>query len=61
MRKIFVHSFVIDVATTRGITRFSWAGDGRKLRQVIAGKISDWQQAWVIVDGRSSQVSTLYR
>ena len=61
MRKIFVHSFVIDVATTRGITRFSWMGDGRNLREIITGKISDWLQAWVIVDGRSSQVSTLYR
>ena len=61
MGKIFVHSFVIDVATTRGMTRFTWMGDGRKLRQIIADKVADWQQAWVIVDGRSSQVSMLYR
>ena len=61
MSEIFVHSFVIDVATTRGMTRFAWVGDGRKLRQVIAARVPTWAQAWVVVDGVASQVSTLYR
>ena len=60
MSKIFVHSFVIDIATTSGITRFRWTGDGRQLRKVIAQRVPDWSQAWAIVDG-TGNVSTLYR
>ena len=59
MAKIFHHSFIIDIATTRGMSRFHWTGDGRKLRKVITARVSDWQQAWVIIDKNELAV-TIY-
>ena len=61
MAKIFHHSFIIDIATTRGMSRFAWTGDGRNLRKFITGKVSDWQQAWVIIDNDPDKLSAINR
>ena len=60
MRKIFVHSFIIDIATRSGMNRIRFTGDGRDLTKIITDKIPSWRQAWIFADG-NDKPSIKYR